>query len=138
LAEGGGRLRLRVAAGVLVDAAGRVLIARRSADKHAGGAWEFPGGKLQAGESPRQALDRELFEELGVQIMSAAPLIEYTHSYPDRDITLCVYRVLEWQNEPRGLESQPLQWLEPGRLMEHGLLPADRPIVDALLAVSRS
>ena len=74
LAEGADRLRFRVAAGVLVDAAGRVLIARRPADKHAGGAWEFPGGKLQAGESPRQALNRELFEELGVRIVSAAPM----------------------------------------------------------------
>ena len=138
MADAAGRLRIRVAAGVLSAPDGRVLVAQRPADKHAGGAWEFPGGKLQPDESPRQALDRELAEELGIQILIAEPLLDYTHRYTDRDVVLHVFRVLEWQNEPQGLEAQPLRWLAADQLMACGLLPADRPIVDALLTVSRS
>ena len=127
-----------VAAGVLADGTGRVLIAQRPAHKHAGGAWEFPGGKLRDGESPREALDRELAEELGVVIRRAEPLIQYTHAYPDRDVTLCVFRVLDWDNEPAGVEAQPLRWVAVDELLAEGLLPADRPIVRALQSLSKS
>ena len=132
-----GRLAIRVAAGVLADDRGRVLIARRPDDKHAGGAWEFPGGKLQPGETAEQALVRELAEELGVQVTRAETLIDYTHHYADRDVSLFVFRVLEWENEARGLESRPLSWVAVEDLMEEGLLEADQPIVDALRAVSK-
>lgn len=132
------RPAIRVAAGVLMDADGQVLIAQRPADKHAGGAWEFPGGKLQPGETSREALARELREELGVEISRAAPLIEYTHHYPHLDVTLCVFRVLVWRNAPRGLESQPLRWVAVDRLLDEGLLSADRPIVRALENLNRS
>lgn len=138
MTEHAGRLAICVAAGVLADAHGRVLIAQRSADKHAGGAWEFPGGKLQAGETPREALDRELREELGIQVTRADPLLEYMHRYPDRDVTLCVFRVLAWNHEPQGRESQPLRWVHVDRLLAEGLLSADRPIVAALGDLSRA
>lgn len=133
-----GRLALCVAAGVLEDDQGRVLVAQRPASKHAGGAWEFPGGKLQPDETPREALDRELGEELGVRVRRAEALIDYTHRYADRDVSLFVYRVLDWENEPRSMESQPLRWVAVDQLMDHGLLKADLAIVEALLALSRS
>jgi 8-oxo-dGTP diphosphatase len=132
------RALIRVAAGVLADASGRVLVSRRPADKHAGGAWEFPGGKLAEGETPRAGLDRELAEELGIRVTGAEPLVDYTHAYPDRDVSLHVFRVTSWEGEPRGLEGQPLRWVAVAELLDAGLLPADRPIVARLAEFSRS
>ncbi|RMF95561.1 MAG: 8-oxo-dGTP diphosphatase MutT [Gammaproteobacteria bacterium] len=129
--------RIRVAAGVLEDATGRVLVSRRPAGKHAAGAWEFPGGKLQPGESALQALARELDEELGIRLQAAEPLIDYTHRYPDRTVELQVFRVRRYAGRPRGREGQPLRWLAPEALLPAGLLPADEPILRAL-ALSRS
>jgi len=132
------RSAIRVAAGVLVDRSGRVLIAQRPPAKHAGGAWEFPGGKLRAGETPRAALERELREEIGIRVTRASDLVEYTHAYPDRDVTLVVFLVSAWEGEPHSREDQPLRWLAVDDLLDHGLLRADRPIVTALQALSRS
>jgi len=125
----------RVVAAVLYDEAGRVLLAQRPADKHMGGYWEFPGGKIAAGEGAAQALQRELLEELGVQVETAhcRPLLQLRHAYPDRVIDLQVFVLERWGGAPVGLEGQALQWLPPGALLRHGLLPADRPIVAALL-----
>ena len=125
-----------VAAGVLRDAAGRVLIARRPAGGHAGGFWEFPGGKIQAGEAPLQGLCRELAEEIGVKVTAALPLMTYRHSYPERVVELHVFEVSEYSGEPWGLEGQPLRWVAVDELATAGLLEADLPIAVAL--VSRS
>jgi 8-oxo-dGTP diphosphatase len=130
---------LQVAVGVLADGAGRVLIARRPAGTHAGGFWEFPGGKIGADEPARAGLCRELREELGIRVEAAEPLLVCRHDYPDRSVELHVWRVTEYSGEPRGLEGQPLRWVALDGLMDAGLLPADLPIVDALRAwVSRS
>lgn len=126
--------RIQVAAGVLSDRHGRVLITRRAPGSHQGGAWEFPGGKLGPGESPREALERELAEELGIRVQKAACLITVEHDYPDRSVRLHVFQVTRWVGEPRGLENQPLNWLPPQELMGTGLLPADEPIVKLLLS----
>ena len=126
------RPEITVAAGVLEAEDGRVLIARRADSKHAGGFWEFPGGKVAAGETARAALDRELAEELGIEVVEAAPLIGYRHSYPERDVVLRVFRVLRYTGEPEGREGQPLRWVATEKLLESGLLPADEPIVEAL------
>lgn len=123
---------ITVAAGVLEADDGSVLIARRPDDKHAGGFWEFPGGKLAAGETARAALDRELAEELGIEVLEAKPLIGYRHSYPERDVVLRVFRVLRYRGEPEGREGQPLRWVVPDELLDAGLLPADEPVVEAL------
>ena len=123
---------LHVAAGVLSDAAGRVLIAQRPNGKHLAGGWEFPGGKLRAGESPAQALRRELREEIGIEVLDAEPLIRYTHDYPDRRVLLDVWRVTAFRGEPAGLEGQPLRWAPVDGLLDAGLLPADLPIIEAL------
>ena len=107
---------LHVAVGVLTDAQGRILIARRPAKLHQGGLWEFPGGKVEAGEARLEALARELKEELGVLLEASEPLLEVRHDYGDRKVFLDVHRVTAWQGEARGMEGQPLAWILPSAL----------------------
>jgi 8-oxo-dGTP diphosphatase len=123
---------LHVAAGILTDQSRGVLIAQRAKNSHMGGAWEFPGGKLASGETPLQGLVRELREELEIEVEYARFLLVHEHRYPDRHVRLHVWKVLHWSGEPRGVEGQPLQWLQPSELTGAGLLPADQPIVSAL------
>jgi 8-oxo-dGTP diphosphatase len=123
---------VHVAAGALIDGAGRVLITKRADRLHQGGLWEFPGGKLEPGETPEQALARELAEELGVQVVSARPLIRVQHDYGDRHVLLDVYRVVAFRGEPRGLEGQPLDWVLPQEMDPARFPAADRPVIDAL------
>jgi 8-oxo-dGTP diphosphatase len=121
-----------VAAGVLRDTADRILIAQRPPGTHVGGFWEFPGGKLHPHELPLQALERELREELGVTVESAAPLMTYRHEYPERIVELHVFLVERYGGEPRGLEGQPLRWVTLAELLTADLLEADQPIAAAL------
>jgi 8-oxo-dGTP diphosphatase len=130
------RMVLHVAAGVLQDRLGRVLIAQRPDDAHMGGAWEFPGGKIHSGETPLQGLVRELQEELAIHVGYARHLIRYYHDYPDRQVHLYVWKVLDWRDEPSGVEGQALQWVKPAALMQAGLLPADERIASLLLESS--
>jgi 8-oxo-dGTP diphosphatase len=123
-----------VAAGVIQNDDGRVLIAQRPEGAHLAGGWEFPGGKVTAGETVLQALARELREEIGIEVLAAEPLVRYRHAYPERSIVLDVWRIRKYAGEPRALEGQPLRWEAVERLLEAGLLDADRPIVEALLA----
>lgn len=125
-------VEVHVAAGALFDAGRRVLIARRPAGKHMAGRWELPGGKLDAGETPLEALRRELAEELGVELRDARPLIRLRHDYADRRVLLDVWRVTDWAGEPRGLDGQALEWVAPDELPARDLLEADLPIVTAL------
>jgi 8-oxo-dGTP diphosphatase len=115
-----------------MDPQGRVLISKRHADTHQGGLWEFPGGKLEPGESPLAALQRELTEELGIVLLQAEPLIGISHDYPDRRIRLDVFRVLEYSGQPRGMEGQPLAWRLPQAMQTDEFPAADRPIITAL------
>jgi 8-oxo-dGTP diphosphatase len=123
---------LVVAAGIL-DAAGRVLIAERPAGKHMAGRWEFPGGKVAPGESEKDALARELKEELGIAVMSARHLMRLTHRYPDRDVELSMWVVERYDGEPRPLDGQRLKWVERARLLGEDILEADGPFVAALV-----
>jgi len=123
---------VRVAAGVLRDDSGRVLIAQRPDGKHAAGFWEFPGGKIQSGESPLQALCRELAEEIGIVVAAAAPLMSFRHDYPERVVELHVFEVSRYSGEARGLEGQALRWVAVDELGSAGLLEADLPIAAAL------
>jgi 8-oxo-dGTP diphosphatase len=127
---------VRVVAAVLRDAAGRVLIAQRAPGKHMAGYWEFPGGKIAAGESSEQALTRELAEELGVALRRCHPLLQLRHDYPDRVVELDVFVVDDYGGEPQGLEAQALKWVAAAELTAQALLPADRPIVEALNAAA--
>ncbi len=121
-----------VAVGVVTDADGRVLLAQRPAGKPAAGHWEFPGGKFEHGESPREALARELHEELGVELDEAYPWITREHSYPHMRVRLHMYRVLRWHGEAHGREGQQVSWQDPRAIDVEPLLPANHGIVRAL------
>jgi 8-oxo-dGTP diphosphatase len=123
---------LRVVAGLLFDAAGRVLLAQRPAGREDAGLWEFPGGKLEADESAFAALRRELIEELGIEIASGAPLIRVPQRQPRRLLWLDAIEVRDWCGEPRALEAQALRWLAPADIDPSALPAADRPILACL------
>ncbi|MGQ0530752.1 MAG: Nudix family hydrolase [Panacagrimonas sp.] len=125
--------RIQVACGVVQDAAGCVLIAQRPAGKIAAGKWEFPGGKIEAGESAHDALKRELHEELGVELREARPLIRFTHAYADRVVTLSTWLVTRWDGELHGRESQRFEWHRPDAAITLDVLPTVAPILRALL-----
>lgn len=125
------RRELHVAVGVIRDAQNRVLIAQRPVHVHQGGLWEFPGGKLEPGESVEAALARELEEELHLHVRQSAPLLTVRHAYPDRRVILQVREVTEWQGEPYGREDQPIRWVEAEHLSEYVFPAANAPIVSA-------
>ena len=121
-----------VAAGILHDDAGRVLITERLCDGPFDGLWEFPGGKIGNDESPGAALERELAEELGIEVTDAKPFMELHHEYPDRIVDLEFFLVSAWNGEPEGLEGQGVRWLRASEIDPGELLPADAPVVAAL------
>lgn len=123
--------RVHVAAAVIRGAEGRILIARRPQHLHQGGLWEFPGGKVEAGESVRAALVRELLEELGIRVQQARPLLKVSHDYPDKQVLLDVWEVSRFSGEPHGAEGQPLAWVTPRQLPEYAFPAANQPIVAA-------
>jgi 8-oxo-dGTP diphosphatase len=125
-------VRVRVVAGAVFDATGRVLIAERPAGKHLAGRWEFPGGKIGDGEALEQALARELREELGIEVGGCEHLMSLEHAYPDREVELHLYTVGRWQGAVRGLDGQGLKWVPLAALGAEDILEADRPFVDAL------
>ena len=126
---------LHVVAGALFDAQRRVLIAQRPLGKHMAGRWEFPGGKLGAGESPRVALERELREELGVRVTAARAVLERTFDYPDRRVRLSFWIVEAFEGVPEPRDAQSLLWVPPAELHRHDLLEADRPFIELLQAL---
>lgn len=123
---------VHVAAAVIRDDYGRVLLTRRGEDTHQGGLWEFPGGKLEIGESVAQGLRRELHEELGIELQQHRPLIKNLHHYADKSVLLDVHLVTDYQGVPQGLEGQPLEWVQPSRLSEFPMPEADLPIITAV------
>jgi len=122
-----------VSAVALIDKDGRILIAKRPDGKSMAGLWEFPGGKVEAGESVDTALARELAEELGVSVEASARFMTLEHDYADKQVLLDVYRVTRWQGEPRGLEGQPLAWQLPAELSSWPFPAANAPILAGLL-----
>ncbi|MDI9408560.1 MAG: (deoxy)nucleoside triphosphate pyrophosphohydrolase [Candidatus Pacebacteria bacterium] len=132
----GDKKRLVLAVAVaLVDQAGLVLIAERPAGKAMAGFWEFPGGKLEAGESPSLALCREVMEELGVVIdpRDLAPVSFIEHEYDQFILLMPLFLCRKWQGEVKGLEGQKLAWVAAGELADYSLLPADLPLVEPLV-----
>ena len=131
LPEGEGKA-VEVAAGILMDAQGRVLLMQRLPGKHLAGLWEFPGGKVEPGETIAQALVRELDEELGVEVRGSTPLISIPWHYPGKSVRLHALRVTAWKGEPRAREGHPLRWVAV-RDMDAAEMPAaDAPILAAL------
>jgi 8-oxo-dGTP diphosphatase len=113
---------------------GRILIAKRPAEGLLGGLWEFPGGKVEAGETPEACVIRELKEELGIDVTAAclAPFTFASHTYPEFHLLMPLYLCRRWQGAPRAREAQALIWLRPTRLGELPMPPADRPLVAML------
>jgi 8-oxo-dGTP diphosphatase len=124
-----------VVACALVDADGRVLIAQRPADKPMAGLWEFPGGKVEAGERPEQTLIRELKEELGITINDSclAPLTFASHRYPEFHLLMPLYVCRRWEGTVKPLEGQNVAWVRANRLRDYPMPPADAPLISHLM-----
>lgn len=121
-----------VAAGILTRPDGQVLLGQRPGSKVYAGYWEFPGGKVEPGETTHDALVRELREELGVEVRTAYPWLTQTFTYPHATVRLRFYRVTDWANEPHAKEHQALAWADPARIDLDPMLPANSPILRAL------
>jgi 8-oxo-dGTP diphosphatase len=130
----GERPLLLVAAVALVDADGRVLISRRPAKKSMAGLWEFPGGKVDRGETPEQALVRELAEELGIETASSclAPIAFASHGYEKFHLLMPLFACRKWAGTPAPREGQTLRWVFPAELSKYPMPPADLPLVGLL------
>ncbi|ADZ68897.1 8-oxo-dGTP diphosphatase MutT [Polymorphum gilvum] len=124
-----------VAACALIDADGRVLLAQRPQGKSMAGLWEFPGGKVEAGERPEQTLIRELDEELSLTVKEEclAPLTFASHGYEDFHLLMPLYVCRRWSGTPVGREGQALKWVRPVRLRDYPMPPADEPLIPHLM-----
>lgn len=127
---------LLVAAVALVDADGRVLIAQRPKGKAMAGLWEFPGGKIEAGERPEETLIRELREELGIAVKEAclAPLTFASHAYDEFHLLMPLFICRRWDGTVQPKEHAALKWVRPNRLREFPMPPADEPLIPHLVA----
>lgn len=123
-----------VAAVALIDVDGRVLLAERPPGKHLAGMWEFPGGKVQPGETPEAALIRELDEELGIGTHESclAPFTFASHSYENFHLLMPLYVCRKWQGIATAREGQRLKWVRPAQLSEYPMPPADKPLIAML------
>ena len=126
------RRRIEVAAAVIHDASGRFLLAQRPAGKAFAGYWEFPGGKVEAGESAAAAMCRELQEELGIEVDTVCPWLTRDFEYPHAAVRLRFFRIYQWRGEPHGREGQRFAWQTAGALNVGPILPANGPILRAL------
>ncbi|MGA7973272.1 MAG: 8-oxo-dGTP diphosphatase MutT [Pseudolabrys sp.] len=126
-----------VAACALVDADNRVLLAQRPEGKPMAGLWEFPGGKIEAGERPEQSLIRELKEELGITVNEAclAPLTFASHAYADFHLLMPLYICRKWEGRVAATEGQRLVWVRPNKLRDYDMPPADVPLIPHLQAL---
>jgi 8-oxo-dGTP diphosphatase len=123
-----------VVAAVIRDAAGKILLTRRPTGAHMGGLWEFPGGKVEEGESPAAALERELSEELGLSSRVGSPVTFAVHEEPGLRVLLLFYDVAAGESAPRPLEGQEIAWVAPGELRSYPTPPADSELVELLTA----
>lgn len=126
---------LFVVACALVDADGRVLLSQRPEGKSLAGLWEFPGGKLEAGETPEECLVRELHEELGISVKTAclAPLTFASHKYEKFHLFMPLYICRRFEGIPVGREGQELKWVKPRQMREYPMPPADEPLIPILI-----
>ena len=123
-----------VSAVALIDAEGRVLLAQRPEGKSMAGLWEFPGGKVEPGETPEAALIRELSEELGIGTWSSclAPLTFASHSYDDFHLLMPLFACRKWEGTPQPKEEQQLAWVRANKLRDYPMPPADIPLIPIL------
>lgn len=123
-----------VSAVALIDKDSRVLLAQRPEGKSMAGLWEFPGGKVEPGETPEACLIRELHEELGIETWSSclAPLTFASHSYPDFHLLMPLFACRKWEGTPASRESQTLKWVRPNQMRDYPMPPADIPLIPIL------
>ncbi|WP_019933096.1 8-oxo-dGTP diphosphatase MutT [Oceanimonas smirnovii] len=127
-----GKKSVLVAVGVIENAAGEIFVCRRGESQHQAFKWEFPGGKVEAGETVPQALARELEEEIGIRVTVCEPLMRIEHDYGDKQVTLDIRRVTAFTGEPHGREGQPSRWVPVGELHSYDFPAANSPIVEKL------
>ena len=123
---------IHVAVGLVLDN-DRVFVAQRDQNAHQGGLWEFPGGKVDAGETVEAALSRELNEELGIFVDYAEPVMQIKHDYPDKIVLLDVWQIARYRGEPSGCEGQTVKWLSINELLAEQFPAANQAIVDWLI-----
>tara|TARA_R110001606_G_scaffold399310_1_gene584809 strand:- start:138757 stop:139152 length:396 start_codon:yes stop_codon:yes gene_type:complete len=126
---------IHVAVATIVNADNEVLLALRQAHQHLGNLWEFPGGKVEAGETVYDALKREILEELAITVITAQPLLTVSHDYDDRSVLLDVWHVEQFDGTPHGQEGQRLQWCAISDLVDIEFPSANVPIISALQAL---
>lgn len=123
---------LQIAVGIIRNDAGEIFITQRAADAHMANKWEFPGGKIEAGESAEEAMIRELQEEVGITPQGAALFDTLEYQFPDRHITLWFWLVESWEGDPWGREGQPGQWIAQSELDAKDFPPANEPVITKL------
>lgn len=125
--------QLQVAVGVIRNSEQKIFLTQRAATSHMANKWEFPGGKIEAEETPYQALVRELMEETGIEVEQATALGHATHTYQELTVTLHFFLVTGWQGEPWGREGQPQRWVDQHSLQADEFPPANHQLVHQLL-----
>ncbi|WP_444911373.1 8-oxo-dGTP diphosphatase MutT [Microbulbifer sp. JMSA004] len=123
---------VHVAVGVVTRGDGKILIARRPDHLHMGGRWEFPGGKVEAGESVQEALYRELLEEVAIEVQELQPLVEIRHDYPEKTVLLDTWQVTQFTGEALGREQQEIKWVSAGELDKFHFPDANQAIIEAV------
>ncbi|MEZ2602389.1 8-oxo-dGTP diphosphatase MutT [Kluyvera intermedia] len=124
---------LQISVGIIRNAEGEIYITQRAADAHMAHKWEFPGGKIEAEESPEQAVIRELQEEVGITVTSLQQFDKLEYQFPDRHITLWFWLVDGWEGEPWGKEGQPGRWVAQRELVAGEFPPANAPVIEKLI-----
>lgn len=124
--------KIHVAVGVIKNAANNILIAKRSAHQHQGDLWEFPGGKVEAGESVFEALAREFREEVNITIHSAEPLLTVSHDYGDKQVLLDIWQSRDFSGDAQGNEDQPIRWVAIDQLDTYTFPEANKAIIEKL------
>lgn len=129
--------RIYVMIGIITNSQGQFCLSQRPDHVHLGGLWEFPGGKLEIGETPLEGLKRELHEELSIEVLSAKPFMRFPYDYPKTKVFLDFWLVDQFNNEPHGKEGQPVRWLNAEELTQYETPAASHPVIEALVKYAR-